>query len=288
MTLADTWASEAAHGTTPAAAIWQEVEWGHYRADLEVWERLVPAGAAVLELGCGAGRVALRLAGRGRSVMGVDTDRELIAHLRRVAREARLDVRAEVADTLALSLDQRFGVIIAPLQLVNILAPDERHLLLANAAAHLDPDGILAMSVISQSDLVLALGQKPADAGILPDGSPTAGGWPISRTLDVLPDVRQEAGWVYASRPVRLELAAEVVDVHSLRETVSPTGEHEQRTHVDRFNLVDADILVEEAAGAGLREVERLAVEPTPADAGATIVVFELGDRPGTARGAGA
>ena len=54
-----------------SAAVWHEVECGGYAADLPVWERLADAaGGAVLELGCGTGRVALRLASRGNRGLG--------------------------------------------------------------------------------------------------------------------------------------------------------------------------------------------------------------------------
>lgn len=39
----------------------------------------VPSGAAVLEVGCGAGHVAVELAGRGYQVTGVDPDEEVVA-----------------------------------------------------------------------------------------------------------------------------------------------------------------------------------------------------------------
>jgi 2-polyprenyl-3-methyl-5-hydroxy-6-metoxy-1,4-benzoquinol methylase len=44
---------------------------------------LVPAGARVLDAGCGTGRVAIELARRGYEVVGVDSDASMLA----VARE---------------------------------------------------------------------------------------------------------------------------------------------------------------------------------------------------------
>ncbi len=64
------------------AAIWHEVECGGYAADLPVWEGLAAdAAGPVLELGCGTGRVALRLAGRDREVWAVDADASLLEAL---------------------------------------------------------------------------------------------------------------------------------------------------------------------------------------------------------------
>jgi len=48
------------------AAIWQQVEFGSYGADLPLWTELAEAAnGPVLELGAGAGRVGLHLAGEG-------------------------------------------------------------------------------------------------------------------------------------------------------------------------------------------------------------------------------
>ena len=63
------------------ATCWQEIEWGDYVIDLPLWEELAPPGARVLELGCGAGRVALHLGARERKVVGVDDDGCLLADL---------------------------------------------------------------------------------------------------------------------------------------------------------------------------------------------------------------
>ena len=62
------------------AAIWHEVECGGYTADLPLWEELADeTGKPIMELGCGAGRVALHLAARRASlVIGLDRDRELV------------------------------------------------------------------------------------------------------------------------------------------------------------------------------------------------------------------
>ena len=77
------------------AAIWHDVECGSYTADLELWEELSGEGAAVLDLGCGTGRVALHLARRGRRVTGLDRDPQLLAalELRAGLEELHVDTR---------------------------------------------------------------------------------------------------------------------------------------------------------------------------------------------------
>ncbi|MFM9139047.1 MAG: hypothetical protein ACKOTH_00540, partial [Solirubrobacterales bacterium] len=53
-----------------AAAIWHEVECGGYEADMALWERLAARfPGPILDVGSGTGRVALRLATAGASVV---------------------------------------------------------------------------------------------------------------------------------------------------------------------------------------------------------------------------
>jgi 16S rRNA A1518/A1519 N6-dimethyltransferase RsmA/KsgA/DIM1 with predicted DNA glycosylase/AP lyase activity len=76
-----------------ARAIWQEVEFGSYAADLPLWLELAGAAAGpVLELGAGAGRVALHLAEHRVEVIAVERDSELAAGLEEKARERELPV----------------------------------------------------------------------------------------------------------------------------------------------------------------------------------------------------
>ena len=70
------------------------------RRPKELERRLgVPAGAEVLDVPCGAGRLALRLAERGAHVTGVDLSAESLAHAR--AAERRTDVAAGSTATCA-------------------------------------------------------------------------------------------------------------------------------------------------------------------------------------------
>ena len=85
-------------GSTPVAAIWDDVENGPYAADFRLWEELADGRDPVLDLGCGAGRVALHLAREGREVWALDLQEELIATLRERAADEGLEVRAEAGD----------------------------------------------------------------------------------------------------------------------------------------------------------------------------------------------
>ena len=75
-------------GLPPLAdrAIWQEVEFGSYTADLPLWRELAEtADGPVLELGAGAGRVSLDLAQAGAEVIAVERDGEVAAQLETTA-----------------------------------------------------------------------------------------------------------------------------------------------------------------------------------------------------------
>lgn len=64
---------------------------------------VVPAGAAVLDLGCGAGLDALLVAGTGASVLGVDFSEEMLSRARDAAEEMGVrTARFELGDAEAI------------------------------------------------------------------------------------------------------------------------------------------------------------------------------------------
>ncbi|MEV8441013.1 class I SAM-dependent methyltransferase [Actinosynnema sp. NPDC051121] len=105
--------------------------------EAEIVHGALPAGAEVLELGCGTGRVAHRLVELGHPVVGVDESAEMLAHLHGV--EA---VHARIGE---LRLGRRFGGVLLAAHLVNTPSDGERHALLDSAARHLARDGRLVV-----------------------------------------------------------------------------------------------------------------------------------------------
>src|SRR5689334_10190110 len=74
-------------------AIWQEVEFGNYAADLELWiELAAESGDPILELGSGAGRVAIELSSRGHRVLAVEREEDLADELERSVQARELSV----------------------------------------------------------------------------------------------------------------------------------------------------------------------------------------------------
>ena len=111
--------------------------------------------------------------------ISVDADPSLAEALAARAGAEQLAVHAVCADVRALELDRDFGLIIAPMQLLQMLGGQaQRRPALERAAGHLAPAGRVAAAIV-----------ESAAAGL--DGGAAA-----------LPDVRERDGWVYTSIPV--------------------------------------------------------------------------------------
>ena len=99
----------------------------------ELIHEAIPAAAAVLELGAGAGRITHGLVALGHPVVAVDNSAEMLAHIR----------GAEVveADIETLELRRRFPVVLLASNFVNHPDAADRRELLACCARHVEPGG---------------------------------------------------------------------------------------------------------------------------------------------------
>jgi SAM-dependent methyltransferase len=233
------------------AVIWHDVECGAYEADLPTWGELADESAPVLELGCGTGRVALWLARRGVAVTGLDREPALIEALRNRAAESGLEVRTELGDASDFGLEGRFGLVLAPMQLIQLLeSPASRAACLRAIAAHLLPGGRVALAIVEE----------------LPSGSPSS---------PPLPDVRELDGFVYSSLPLGALRDGDSLLVGRLRQVVDPAGSLTESRDELRLTLVSADSLEKEARAAGLRPAGRQQIEATESHVGSTVVLLE-------------
>ena len=236
--------------STSAATIWHDVECGAYAADLPLWEELAErCGGPVLELGCGTGRVALHLARRGCTVVGLDRDPELLAAL--AERGAELPLSTLEADARAFALAEPASLALAPTHFLQLFPESTQRLdCLRCVAAALRPGGLLAAAIIES---------MPE-----PDGAPPP-----------LPDVREVDGWVYSSLAVEAAVAPGEIVVRRLRQRVSPDGSLSEEPNEVRIATFTAESLEAEAAACGLVAAGRHEIPPTSMHEGSLVVLLE-------------
>ena len=113
------------------------------RGWLDRFLALVPPGAPVLDLGCGAGEpIAAHLMAQGRPVTGVDLAPAMLA----IARSRWPGGDWREGDMRALDLPERFGGIVAWDSFFHLTAREQRAAL-PRIAAHLAPGGALLLTV---------------------------------------------------------------------------------------------------------------------------------------------
>jgi SAM-dependent methyltransferase len=112
----------------------------------------IPAGAEILELGCGAGRMTHRLLELGHPVTAVDNSAAMLAHVRGAE-----TVHAEIA---GLELGRRFPCVLLASQLINT-HDAERTAFLDTCARHLAPDGVV---LLQRYDPAWVADPKPSDS----------------------------------------------------------------------------------------------------------------------------
>jgi SAM-dependent methyltransferase len=109
-------------------------------------ERLGPR--SVLDAGCGTGRVARELAGRGMDTAGVDIDPHMLAVARRKA--SNLDWR--VGDLSTIDLERTFDAVVMAGNVMIFVTPGTEGAVLTNLARHLVPNGLLIAGFELRSD----------------------------------------------------------------------------------------------------------------------------------------
>ena len=124
----------------PPAIIDAEVEW------LVDHLGLTP-GMRVLDLGCGPGLYATRLARRGLHVTGVDISGHSLEYARRYARDHNLQIEYVESDFLQLEYANEFDVVLQIFGEVVTLSPEQRDRLLRNTRQALKPGGRLVFDV---------------------------------------------------------------------------------------------------------------------------------------------
>lgn len=119
-------------------------EWDFY---LGLAEEFLGVSGAILEIGCGTGRIALRLASHGYSVTGLDISQAMLER----AREKNIDpanprwIRSDMRD---FQLDQTYGLAIIPGHSFQFMITAEAQMdCLTCIKKHLDRNGKLVIHV---------------------------------------------------------------------------------------------------------------------------------------------
>jgi SAM-dependent methyltransferase len=231
--------------------IWHDIECGRYRADLPLWQELAKAEEGpVLDLGAGTGRVALDLARKGHRVVALDREPEFLETLR--ARAGKLDVETVVGDAGDFDLAGRtFGLIIAPMQTIQLLGPAGRAGLLRSARAHLTPHGLLACALAD------AMESFDAEHVLLP-----------------IPDTGHVGGVSYYSQPVALRDNGDRMTIERIRTTVAADGTRTASDDAIHLDKVGPAQIEAEALEAGLWPRAARVIPPTEEHVGTTVVIL--------------
>jgi SAM-dependent methyltransferase len=116
----------------------RQVEWIHRSL-------LRSRPARILDLGCGPGLYAARLAARGHACYGVDYSPASISHALRLAEERDLDCHFQHADIRAAEYGTSYGLAMLIFGEFNVFSPADARLILRKARAALAPGGLLLL-----------------------------------------------------------------------------------------------------------------------------------------------
>jgi SAM-dependent methyltransferase len=234
-------------------AVWHDVECGRYAADLALWAELArESGGPVLDVGAGAGRVALRLAAAGHDVVALDRDGDLLEVLRARADAAGLHVDTVVADAAGFDAGvRRFGLVAVPMQTIQLLpGARARARFFASARRAVAPGGLVALAIAEELESF-------EDEGLMP-----------------LPDVAERDGWRYVSQPTAVRERPDGTRIERLRYTIAPGGERTSEEDVIVLARVTVAGLHAEAAVAGLRPEATRHIDPTDDHVGSEVVIL--------------
>lgn len=210
-------------------------------------ERLQSAGfarASVLDAGCGTGRHAEALSGRGHRVAILDASERLLE----IARLRCPESKAHLADICAPNIEGLFDAITCRGVLNDLLADDERDAALESFAAHLNNDGLLFLDV---REAVAA--KRRADGEVRHVTVTVDGG----ATLVFTSRPTWSAGHLVVEERYELELPDGTTSVHDYRFEMRPW----KRSEIEGRLVARGFTGIQMLPGAGRRTSDRLFVQ---------------------------
>jgi len=210
--------------------------------DLPFWRYIASrAGDAILEVGCGSGRVLLDLAGAGYDMTGVDVDGEMLTILQ-ANRPPDLPGKIQLhkADLRLLKLNQRFSAILIPCNLFSYFGDEDALEALQAIHRHLLPDGVLAMDL---PNTPIILRDKHKDDAVLDTFTERSLGLPVQ--VSARQRIRADR------RRVDVEWNYDILHADGKVERVTAARSYHMRTPADIHQLLHKSALHLEAVYGG-------------------------------------
>jgi len=110
------------------------------------------AKGRVLELGCGTGRIAIKLAKEGIEVTGLDMSEKMLELLKRNADKAGVQVKTHLGDMRSFEIDDGFKLAIFPYRsFLHLLSSGDREKTVRNVYNHLEDKGKIILHIYHPS-----------------------------------------------------------------------------------------------------------------------------------------
>ncbi|MBW3615724.1 MAG: class I SAM-dependent methyltransferase, partial [Actinobacteria bacterium] len=126
----------------------------------DLLDQVLPPAATVLDLGCGAGRIAHPLHQRGHRVTAVDQCPDMLRHVDPA-------IETHLADIETLDLGRRFDAVLLASFLVNTVDHHQRRKFLVTCARHLAPTGALYLQRLDPELVPIAVDAESEEAGVV-------------------------------------------------------------------------------------------------------------------------
>lgn len=107
----------------------------------------------ILDLGCGPGLYAERMANAGHEVTGVDFSQSSIDYATNQAKSKKLSIKYFCQDYLTIDFQEEFDIVMLVYTDLGVLVPEDRQILLGNIHRALKPGGTFVFDVINDKNI---------------------------------------------------------------------------------------------------------------------------------------